>query len=534
MAVYSTSDAQRYDAIPYQSAAVTGAHPAHLATMGTLFGMQPVDLNSCRVLELGCAEGGHLLPLAELFPNSQFVGVDYSPKQIEIGQQVVDRIGLQNLDLRAADILNLEDDLGEFDYIIAHGVFSWVPLNVRLKILDLYTKHLSPNGIGYVSYTTYPGGHMRMMAREMMLYHGRNSAEPLEKSQSARQFLDYMVDTVSDEYSAYKGALAWEQKNATVHTDQQLCHDLLSEVHEPIYFHQFVELLEQRELKYLGDSRFATMLPRRFGDSVLEELKKCCRTMIDVEQYIDFLCNRTFRQTLICRQPVALNHAVDPAHVASFYVSSRLRPVEKPVSLASDKEELFRDENGGELKSKVPLTKAAISVLSEHWPENIRVDELVDLARSRLQQEAGDAIQMGSVEADKAMLADSVLQSYAGGIVELSVLPTLCTSKVNEYPQATTAARLTVEMGARSVTNQRHETVNLDQFQRLVLQHMDGSKSCHQLLTMLTDFVLDGQLAIEGIEQTQAADRAKIEQLLTDQLANDLQAFAQSALLNKP
>ena len=123
------------------------------------------------MLELGCADGGNLIPMAELLPQSQFIGIDGSTVQITEGRKVVKEFALKNIRLQAMDILEVNLSLGHFDYIICHGVFSWVPVDTQERIFTLCQNHLAPQGVAYISYNTYPGWHMRGMIRDMMLYH---------------------------------------------------------------------------------------------------------------------------------------------------------------------------------------------------------------------------------------------------------------------------------------------------------------------------------------------------------------------------
>src|SRR5262245_8757143 len=159
-----------YDVVPYESNVFSQSHPDRLATIATLLGMRPAPVTDCRVLELGCASGGNVIPMAVSLPGSRFVGIDLSSRQIEMGRRTVESLALTNLDLKQFDIRNLTKDVGQFDYIICHGVFSWVPREVQDKILEVCAQNLSPRGVAYVSYNTYPGWHMRGLIRDMMLY----------------------------------------------------------------------------------------------------------------------------------------------------------------------------------------------------------------------------------------------------------------------------------------------------------------------------------------------------------------------------
>ena len=123
------------------------------------------------MLELGCASGDNLIPMALGLPNARFVGIDLSARQIEQGQRQVSALGLANIELRQYNIADVDASWGKFDYIICHGIYSWVPAPVRERLLAICRDNLAPNGVAYVSYNTLPGWHMRGMIRDMMIYH---------------------------------------------------------------------------------------------------------------------------------------------------------------------------------------------------------------------------------------------------------------------------------------------------------------------------------------------------------------------------
>jgi tRNA G46 methylase TrmB len=115
-----------YDAIPYQSAAFSQTHPDRLATLARMFGLSPPDVTACRVLELGCAGGGNLIPMAANLPDSEFVGIDLSQRQVDEAHDAVGALGLRNIRIEQASILEVDEGWGQFDYLLCHGVFSWV------------------------------------------------------------------------------------------------------------------------------------------------------------------------------------------------------------------------------------------------------------------------------------------------------------------------------------------------------------------------------------------------------------------------
>src|SRR5262249_50612084 len=105
-----TSDrpATSYDEVPYESLPFAQTHPDRLATVATLFGMRPAPADRSRVLELGCAAGGNLIPMALALPQSRFLGTDLSGRQIADGQKVVGALGLTNIELKHLSITEVD------------------------------------------------------------------------------------------------------------------------------------------------------------------------------------------------------------------------------------------------------------------------------------------------------------------------------------------------------------------------------------------------------------------------------------------
>jgi tRNA G46 methylase TrmB len=85
-----------YDTIQYPSLAFTHTHPDRLAAMAILHGLSPAPVENCRVLEIGCSDGGNLIPMAYAIPAAEFVGFDLAQAPIERGQARIRELGLKN------------------------------------------------------------------------------------------------------------------------------------------------------------------------------------------------------------------------------------------------------------------------------------------------------------------------------------------------------------------------------------------------------------------------------------------------------
>lgn len=518
-----------YDLIPYPNYSFPQTHPDRLAVVAALLGLEPQPIERCRVLELGCTAGGNLIPMAEELPHSTFVGIDISQTQIDEGRKAIAELGLTNIELRCQSILDFELGSETFDYVLCHGVYSWVPADVQDRILAISRHCLGPNGIAYVSYNTLPGWHMRGMIRDMMLYHGRRFSDPRQQIAQARSLLDFLASSVNTEQNPYGQFLRSELENLRRSPDAYLFHDHLEEHNNPVYFHQFIERAAVHKLRYLADVNLHTMELRNFPQQVGEVLQRVCNDLIQLEQYMDFLRNRTFRQTLLCHAQHTPNYRLEFGVLASFFIASSLRPVSSRLDLHSSAREDFRAPSGSSAFSVHPIVKAALVVLGEAWPRFLSFEELCAQARTKLDGEAiPDA---ATVEEDKQQVEQALLKFYtiAGDLVEFRLRPLAVTAKPGPKPLARPLARWQAKSG-RPATNLRHEFVNLDEFGRQVLPRLDGRHTRPETVRELVGLVEEGQLTVQQ-DGEKITEPQRLEQAMIRLLDQQIDQFARQAFL---
>ncbi len=534
-----------YDAVPYPSYSYSQSHPDHLATLATLRGMNPAPVERCRVLELGCASGGNLIPMAYGLPDSKFVGIDLAAGQIAEGQAVVAALGLENITLHNLNIMDVDADLGQFDYIIAHGVFSWVPQAVQDKILEINQQNLAPNGVAYVSYNVYPGWHLIDMVRGMMKYHTREIADPKVRAAQARALLGFLAASVAAENSAYASYLNMyiqflngELKNTHPKDDALLLHDELAEVNEPLYFYQFAERAARHGLQYLAEAEFRTTLGGNFPPQVSEALSKMAKNEVDLEQYMDFLRNRTFRQTLLCHADVPLQRRLKPERVTAFYIASCAQPMSSEPDIHSVSVERFRGSDDATLSTDHPLSKAAMLCLAEAWPMALPFDVLLSAARARLRGEATSEAQSGAAEEtdagkiDAQVLGANLLKgySYSENLIDLRVHAPGMALGVSERPVASPVVRFQAQKNKR-VTNLYHQRVDLDELDRFLLGYLDGRHDRTELLDLLlTGPVAQGALTAQR-DGEKIEDTEEVKRVLAEEVELKLFGLARAALM---
>jgi methyltransferase-like protein/SAM-dependent methyltransferase len=516
-------DANTYDAVPYRSLAYAQTHPDRLATVARMFGLSPIDITRCRVLELGCASGGNLIPMAFNLPDSTFVGIDLSSRQVGAAQDTIAALGLKNVTITQTSILDVDKSWGEFDYIICHGVFSWVPANVQAKILEIAAQNLSPAGVAFVSYNTYPGWHMREMVRHMMLYHAGRFDEPKEQIEQARALLAFL-SSVAAESGPYGQLLNQEVERLSQAPDSYLYHEHLEQTNAPIYFHQFIDRAEQAGLQYLSEADISDMLSSVFPPAIAETLERISPDILHLEQYMDFVRNRLFRQTLLCHKRVRPKRALTPTLLHGLLVSSPALAETDPPDLAPGTAVAFIK---GTQRATVtlPASKAAMAILQERWPEAVDVDELCALAVER----AAPHIQSRE-EARRSAIGD-LFGAAMHGMISVHTVRPACTNRLSERPRVSGY----VAFQAREhdiVANARHEMVRIDPLTRELLQIADGERTKDELRAKLFHIADNGGLTVT-LNNTACTDLQVSRTVIATAFERSLASLVRAALLTQ-
>lgn len=521
----------RYDAIPYPTSPFRQTRPERLAAIAKLFGLDAPPAEQCRVLELGCSMGGNLVVMAQDHPASRYLGIDASSRQIAEGWKTIDALGLRNIQLRHQDILDVGEDIGEFDYIVSHGVFSWVPPAVQNRMLEICQRHLAPNGVAYISYNTYPGWHIRGIVRDMMFYRGMQFADPQTALTQAKALVEFVAQSSRGSDSPYQRLLESELKHIGRMEDYYLQHEHLEEHNQPLYFHEFARRLSVNGLQYLGDADFSTMVSSNFSPEVAKTLHELgAHDIVQMEQYMDFVRCRYFRKTLVCRSSVRLNRTLTPGVVKDLLLASEATAAAQDWSLDPAQSVSFESPGGYRISCRSPLTKAALRALKLEWPMPVAFPEL--LARAK-REAASEGFPAPEGEAEE-FLAGEVLTGMAAGVLEWRLTPVLFTTAVGERPETTALARLQAAQGYKA-TNLRGEMVTLDEIHRQALRLLDGQHAREALIEGLLAPVRAGQLVLQrDSDKQRVTDEAEMRRLLGPALDKVLANLARRAMLLRP
>lgn len=304
----NTNDVQQtiYSELGYKSMPFPYTTPATLEAYAALVGISAPNPKTARVLELGATYGGNIISQALFNPDATFVGIELSQEQVEKGNEVIANAGLTNVSLIQSDIASIGSEIGTFDYIIAHGVYSWVDDGVKEALLRLIDEHLAEDGIAYISYNTYPGWHTMDEVRQLMMFSNRDKTQFNHKEKVLHgktigsivgsQILKY--DNLKERNSKFLGAL----RSVMQKDEYYVGHDHLEPNNDPVYFYQFNDHLAAHNLAYLCDADLTLSMVRSFDADIADTLDKLAlNDHVAQEQYLDFMLDTTFRKSIICK-----------------------------------------------------------------------------------------------------------------------------------------------------------------------------------------------------------------------------------------
>lgn len=471
-----TSSTNEYDEVPYPSLAFLQTHPDRLAVIATLCGMNPPNVERCRVLELACGDGSNLIPMAYGFPGSEFVGVDLAMKPVRAAQEMIQELTLENIRIEQKDLLDIGAEFGEFDYIIAHGVFAWVPEHVQEKILAICSASLSPDGVAFISYNTQPAGHVRQILREMVLFHESRTGRQTNRVDSGREVLEKILNA-TDGRSPWRALFADEFRLAFQKDPGVVYHDDLAENFSPTSFADFVARADRHGLQFLGEAQVADVVEVEGGPGPQDALRELAHgDNVAYQQYLDFAKFRRFRQSLLCRAGVTVRREGAPEHVSKLLVAS---PMRVSKQLPDGALEFTNGRGAGTLTTNNPALIAMLRRLESIWP---RAEQFTGLV-SQVQSLNSDPEKREAVSG----LAKAVLQLGANSMIDLRTCHWRLAEGVSEKPEASRLARKMASENGTATTLLHTRMQIEDEMGKHFLQLLDGTRDQRTLVNALAE-----------------------------------------------
>lgn len=520
-AIEKSIEEESYDELPYESYAYSQTHPDRLHMVATLFQMAPTPINKCRILELGCAMGGNIAPLSLKYPDSYVLGVDISGEQIQEANNLKEYLGVKNLEFQQADISKLDKGIGKFDYIICHGVFSWVPDAVRDSIFKVCREHLTDNGLAVISYNTLPGWGAVNTLRDMMLFHSKNFESPSDQIREAKALLGFLKENGTTQV-AYKDIIERELEILKHTNDSYIFHEHLETENHQFYVSDFAEMAKKHKLTYVGDSDVTTMYVGNFNKNVQETLS-AIPDLIRQEQYMDFLNNRRFRQSIITKEENEknINRAIKADAVLDLYLFANYK-AENNGEISADGKAVFAHTNQ---KHKITTNDRISSELLLALMQETAPIKFSDLAQkiNKTKNISIDDLKTAIIK-NGLLLA---LQDYIALSSDSLSFKTKISDKPQAYPVALYQAQNT---NCLKLTNKRMQAINTDRVTKTVVAMLDGTHTIDDIAQKLLSMAENKEISIQ-IDGKDIADKEKVFELVKSQVQNIVQQFANNAFL---
>lgn len=433
-----------YDAVPYDDRPVASTHPDRLYVAARARGVPVAAPERARILELGCAHAVNLLPIAAALPDARVLGIDRSVRQIERARRDVEAAGIGNLEVRCADVATLDLGGERFDYVIAHGLFSWVPDDVRDRVLALGREVLAEHGVMYVSYNAMPAWGLRGGVRIALLELVDVRAPASNRVKQARAAIAWLAETAPGEGTAEHALLVQELDALAQASDAYLLHEYLVPWARSYWFREIIELAHAHRLAWIVDVAATGLAPSEQRD-VIDAVAGRVDDSIAREQMFDVLAHRQFRATLLGREG-------DPRNVPCATDLVRGLHVAATSSEAADGDD------------------AIVTDLRATWPRDRPVASLD---------------------------AEMLVRAWEDGRVELRPRALPIADVVAAHPCALASARAEAAR-LPFVTTPSHHALPLDPFHARLVTLVDGTRSVADLTDALAEDLRVGRLTADA------------------------------------
>ena len=496
------------------------ANPSYVRTLSKLVGLEAASLSTAKILELGCASGGNILPFALKYPDSHTIGIDLSNDLIAIGNEMKLSLNLSNIDLICCDIQDLDTSFGTFDYIIVHDVFSCVTDEIRLKILTICKENLNENGLAYISYNALPGWNNLATVRDLALFHSNNFEALPEKINQIRLLFDFLKEAVKESDSAYAKLMFETSELLQDKPDFSIVHDFLQTYNKAFYFSAFMDEATKVGLQYVVDAEISKMYIHNYSKIISDKLGGI-EEVVRMEQYLDFITNRAFRQTILCHNHRIINRKIPLDKLVNYYFKMNL------VSSSdeeSDKEAIFYLNNNPEdtITTNNPMLKAIFEVLSEN-NGYLSFHDVASLSNNKLPE-----INLSEIEAQAKV---SLMDLFFKGKIDIRSDFISTTSHEMDAPKVweyVTAQALYLKQ--KVVTNLYFESVQLSLFEYYLVRYMDGNNTKEVIISKMLEHFKNGDL-ISNYKGTKVTSDEKLRGIISLAYLDALENFSDQALL---
>lgn len=443
-----------YDTVPYPSAIFEQTHPARLRMIARMHGVTTPLVETARVLEIGGGDGLNMMALAAAYPDATFHSFDLAETAVARGQELLAESGLTNVEVVVGDIMTAQSyyAAGSFDYVIAHGVYAWVPEPVRAATMALIAHVLAPDGVAYLSYNALPGGYIRMAMRDMLLHALEGATDDADKIGKTDRYLRLFAKPQESDDPVVK-AMRAQASSMLDRPDSVLFHDELGDVFAPQRLTDVVHAAEHIGLRFLSDEpgqkrAFDGFLPDGIEPDGDVEVQ-----IVRAAQASDYAGVRFFRQTLFVHNHVTPARQIDLKRLDGLWMSCSLARTETGGFMCGEARFSIGDEELARM----------IDIVTDNFPDRFAfAEKVVDPVRRR-----------------------ALLDLFARGYIYFHEGPPSFPLKASERPEVSLLVRAQLRLRHELVCTVTHRMVALHQPElRALLLAADGTRTIDEIATM--------------------------------------------------
>ncbi len=458
-----------YRAFPYESRPCPTSTPPRIATIARLMGVEAPEPSTARVLEIACSNGGNLIPMAAAAPGARFVGIDLAAGAVEVARTMARDLGIPNVELIAGDLRELPADVGTFDYIVAHGFYSWVPAEVRGVLFDTLRARLAPGGIAFVSHNVLPGCALRGIPWSAIRPLVMDIEDPRKRIAEARA-LAGRIGAAMGHLPGMSAVMAEEFRELADRQDIVLAHDDFAPVNHPVFLRDLVEEAGAHGLSWLGDADPYRHVAYAYDPPMNAWLAGVDR--MTQEHIVDHLRLRRFRESLFVHQGRPAGDPISPERLDPMHIAATNWTVERHASMPAP-------PPAGDRSSPAVQRRLLDRLVALH-PASAPVAEAVRW----IVEDAAP----GSVLASPPQARRLLLSACTTGMLIPFAWPVDIPRTSGERPRAFAPARWQAARHA-FVVNLRHDAVDLvDSTLRRLLPLLDGTRTRAELAAALAAF----------------------------------------------
>ena len=481
-----------YDEMPYATFAQRAADPNRVAALGRLYGVDVPSPERASILEIGCGTGVNLIHIAERFPESRCVGVDISERHITEGQKLALDSGIKNVELRCGDIQQAAVGSGEFDFIICHGVYSWVSPHIQHQLLSVISSSLSDAGVAYVSYNVLPGWRQRGAIRDIMLTGALHrsttsgSYEPQERLSGAMELLSLtgaVRSRAGDLYGSYVQESLERFKDSH---PSYLFHEYLEEYNSAVLFSDFMRQAELHGLQFLSEAKPSLMSTDDLGSDVREYLGRIEGDIITQEQCLDVIRNRMFRETILCKGQHVLKRDLKASVFKAIHFVSDYRFVKE-----SGPASVFREViDGREVVTPKDEHSALLQLIGDSGYGGVSFATLCARAAS-----------LSPDLCDERALMHAIVRVWRAGFVDLTLHRGPISNTSCGIARVSQLARQQALRGEDAIVALQHRSCLLSPIERKILTLCDGQRDFEDVVCAIekTDSTKETRVAINRL-----------------------------------